>query len=78
LAHVSVQDNGPGIPETALSRATERFFRVDASRHQRGNGLGLSIVAAVVALHRGQLTLENTSPGLKVDITLPAASLSKP
>jgi signal transduction histidine kinase len=78
LVHVSVQDNGPGIPETALSRATERFFRVDASRHQRGNGLGLSIVAAVVALHRGQLTLENTSPGLKVDITLPAASLSKP
>ncbi len=75
---ISVKDNGPGIPETALSRATERFFRVDASRHQRGNGLGLSIVAAVVALHRGQLILKNTSPGLRVDITLPAASLSKP
>jgi signal transduction histidine kinase len=76
--HISVQDDGPGIPEAALSRATERFFRVDASRHQRGNGLGLSIVAAVVALHRGRLTLENTSPGLKVGIALPAASLSKP
>ncbi|WP_243050242.1 HAMP domain-containing sensor histidine kinase [Dyella sp. RRB7] len=76
--NISVRDDGPGIPEAALSRATERFFRVDASRHQRGNGLGLSIVAAVVALHRGQLTLENTSPGLKVDIMLPAASLSKP
>lgn len=76
--NISVQDDGPGIPEAALSRATERFFRVDASRHQRGNGLGLSIVAAVVALHRGQLTLENTWPGLKVDIALPAASLSKP
>lgn len=75
---MTVQDNGPGIPAAALSRATERFFRVDASRHQRGNGLGLSIVAAVVSLHRGQLTLENTSPGLKVSMQLPAANLSKP
>ncbi|AIF48550.1 sensor histidine kinase [Dyella japonica] len=75
---ISVQDDGPGIPEVALSRATERFFRVDSSRHQRGNGLGLSIVAAVVALHRGRLRLENTSPGLRVTIELPAANLSKP
>jgi len=74
---ISVRDDGPGIPSAALSRATERFFRVDASRHQHGNGLGLSIVAAVVALHRGQLTLEDTSPGLMVGITLPAANLSK-
>lgn len=75
---ISVQDDGPGIPEAALSRATERFFRVDSSRHQRGNGLGLSIVAAVVALHRGRLSLANTSPGLRVSIELPAANLSKP
>jgi len=75
---ISVQDDGPGIPEPALARATERFFRVDSSRHQRGNGLGLSIVAAVVALHRGRLTLQNTSPGLRVAIELPAANLSKP
>lgn len=76
--HVCIQDDGPGIPETALSRVTERFFRTDTSRHQRGNGLGLSIVAAVVELHRGRLTLSNAVPGLKVDIDLPAASLTKP
>lgn len=75
---ISVRDDGPGMPPAALSRATERFFREDASRHQSGNGLGLSIVAAVVALHRGQLALANTSPGLTVGITLPAANLSKP
>ncbi|QNK01902.1 sensor histidine kinase [Dyella telluris] len=74
---ISVQDDGPGIPDEALARATERFFRVDASRHQRGNGLGLSIVAAVVALHGGRLTLENTTPGLRVAIDLPPANLSK-
>jgi signal transduction histidine kinase len=76
--HVCVQDDGPGIAEAALSRVTERFFRTDTSRHQRGNGLGLSIVAAVVELHRGRLVLSNAGPGLKVEIDLPAASLSKP
>ncbi|PXV61596.1 Signal transduction histidine kinase [Dyella jiangningensis] len=75
--HISVQDDGPGMPDAALARATERFFRVDSSRHQRGNGLGLSIVAAVVSLHRGRLTLENTHPGLRVAIDLPGANLSK-
>jgi len=66
-----VQDDGPGIPAKAIGRVTERFFRVDASRHLRGNGLGLSIVAAVVTLHRGTLTLEDALPGLKVSISLP-------
>jgi signal transduction histidine kinase len=68
---IEVQDDGPGIPADFIGRATERFFRVDSSRNLRGNGLGLSIVAAVVALHRGTLTLEDAHPGLKVSITLP-------
>ncbi|MDR2012459.1 MAG: HAMP domain-containing histidine kinase [Rhodanobacter sp.] len=70
-AQILVRDDGPGIPDEAIGRVTERFFRVDASRHQRGNGLGLSIVAAVVALHHGTLTLENARPGLEVRISLP-------
>jgi signal transduction histidine kinase len=71
--HILVQDDGPGIPPDALDRVTERFFRVDNSRSQRGNGLGLSIVAAVVSLHRGELKLEDAHPGLKVSIFLPKA-----
>lgn len=70
---IVVQDDGPGMPREAIERATERFFRVDASRSQRGNGLGLSIVAALVSLHRGTLQLENACPGLKVSIVLPSA-----
>ena len=70
-AHIEVADNGPGMPSELLERATERFFRGDASRHRRGNGLGLSIVAAVVALHRGTLRLEHAQPGLRVAISLP-------
>ncbi|MFC5740968.1 sensor histidine kinase [Dyella tabacisoli] len=74
-ARIVVRDYGPGIPADALERATERFFRADTSRSLRGNGLGLSIVAASVALHRGRLTLENAHPGLRVTIALPACRL---
>ncbi|KAF1009763.1 MAG: Signal transduction histidine-protein kinase BaeS [Luteibacter sp.] len=77
MVALSIRDDGPGMPEDALARATERFFRVDASRHRPGNGLGLSIVAAVVALHRGRLVLRNTSPGLEVCLLLPIANLSE-
>jgi signal transduction histidine kinase len=66
-----IEDNGPGIPPKLIGRATERFFRMDASRHLRGNGLGLSIVAAVVSLHRGKMVLEDVAPGLRVHIRLP-------
>lgn len=75
-AYLVVQDDGPGIPSALMSRVTERFFRIDASRHQRGNGLGLSIVEAVVTLHRGTLSLSDAAPGLRVQIALPA-NLSK-
>ena len=71
--HIVVQDNGPGIPPGAMTRATERFFRMDDSRSQRGNGLGLSIAAAVVSLHRGELKLEDAQPGLRVRMLLPKA-----
>jgi signal transduction histidine kinase len=71
---IIVQDDGPGVAPAALPRITERFFRAGAdSAHPRGSGLGLSIAEAVVSLHRGQLTLENTAPGLEVSLLLPAA-----
>jgi signal transduction histidine kinase len=70
-----VEDDGPGIPTQVMGRATERFFRVDASRHLPGNGLGLSIVAAVVTLHRGTLLLADAGPGLRVTIALPRIAL---
>ena len=68
---IVVQDNGPGIPPEAIGRATERFFRLDSSRNQRGNGLGLAIVEAVITLHRGRLILEDAQPGLTATIVLP-------
>lgn len=72
VATIEVRDDGPGIPADELPRVTERFYRLDRSRNRPGNGLGLSIVAAIVTLHRGTLTLHDDA-GLIARITLPAA-----
>lgn len=63
---VIVADSGPGIPETEKSRVLEKFVRLDNSRHTPGNGLGLSLVAAVASLHKAELILQDGNPGLQV------------
>ncbi|WP_317201576.1 HAMP domain-containing sensor histidine kinase [Janthinobacterium sp.] len=68
---IVVRDYGPGVPEGELPKVTQRFYRLDKSRHLPGNGLGLSIVAAIAALHGGSLRLENAGPGLEARLLLP-------
>jgi two-component system OmpR family sensor kinase len=61
---VCVRDDGQGMTEEDAARVFERFFRSDPSRTRAsgGSGLGLSIVAALVAAHGGSVEVE-TSPG---------------
>jgi len=66
-----VRDNGPGIPAEQRPGVLKRFVRLDASRHLPGNGLGLSMVAAIAGIHDGILELDDAEPGLIVRITLP-------
>lgn len=66
-----VADDGPGIPEADRARVLERFVRLDASRSVRGTGLGLSLVAAITALHHARLRLLDNGPGLRVSIGFP-------
>lgn len=68
VALLSVADNGPGIPETERPKVLRRFYRMDASRHSTGFGLGLSMVSAIAGLHHGQILLEDNQPGLRVSI----------
>jgi signal transduction histidine kinase len=68
---IAVADNGPGIAEADRPKATERFFRGDASRGTPGVGLGLSIVEAVAKLHGGVLELLDNHPGLRARMVLP-------
>jgi signal transduction histidine kinase len=67
---VSVADDGPGIPEALRSKVLQRFFRLEASRTTPGNGLGLSLAAAVAALHDAGLKLSDNEPGLRVTVLL--------
>jgi signal transduction histidine kinase len=67
-----VADNGPGIPEADRARVVERFVRLEESRTEPGSGLGLSLVAAVARLHRGEFRIEDNNPGVRAVIDLPA------
>jgi two-component system, OmpR family, sensor kinase len=75
-AVISVQDDGPGFPESLLPRVTERFTRGDASRARStgGSGLGLAIVKAITEAHGGTVSVANgPGGGGHVTLMLPAA-----
>ena len=70
---IEVGDNGPGIPPEDRGRVVERFVRLEKSRTEPGSGLGLSLVAAVARLHKGEFRIEDNAPGVRAVIDLPAA-----
>lgn len=64
---ITVADSGPGIAPEYHQEVLKRFVRLDdASRTTPGNGLGLSLVAAVARMHKLDLDFENANPGLIV------------
>jgi len=65
---IVVQDNGPGISEDERTAVLQRFYRSERNRLIPGSGLGLSVVAAIVRLHRFELKLEDAGPGLRAVI----------
>jgi two-component system OmpR family sensor kinase len=71
-AVLTVADDGPGIPPDQLDAVFERFQRGDPSRSREtgGAGLGLSIVAALVAAHDGTVDATN-APGATFTVRLP-------
>ena len=74
---VAVADEGPGVPEDALARLFEPFYRADRSRSRAtgGVGLGLMIARQVVELHGGRIRAANRpNGGLVVHLTLPTES----
>lgn len=72
-AVVAIRDYGPGVPDIALSRIFDPFFRVEEARDGTGggSGLGLSIAKRAVQVHHGAISAENASPGLRVRIRIP-------
>jgi len=67
---IECQDSGGGIQHNDINFVFDRFYRGEKSRHTDGNGLGLSMVKAIVNLHKGIVFLRNTEKGLKVSVIL--------
>ncbi len=73
---ITVDDDGPGIPEDRIEQAFKPFVRLEESRSREtgGIGLGLAIARSIVLAHGGGLTLANRPEGgLRAEIRLPAA-----
>jgi signal transduction histidine kinase len=73
-AVITVEDEGPGIPQTELARMVEPFARGEGSRNRAtgGAGLGLAIARAIAEQHGGRLVLANrVQGGLRVELRLP-------
>lgn len=72
-AMIAVTDDGPGIAADQHDHVFKRFYRLEQSRYTPGNGLGLSLVAAVSRLHGAEIALHDNAPGLTVQLSFPVA-----
>lgn len=70
-ACLAVEDDGPPVPAEDLPRLADRFHRAERRRTAPGNGLRLSLVAAVADLHGASLYLKQAAPGLGAVSHLP-------
>ncbi len=68
---VNISDTGPGIPADERENVLRRLYRLEKSRTTPGNGLGLSLVAAIADLHGAALELSDNQPGLCVSVIFP-------
>lgn len=74
---IRIHDQGPGVPDTALEKLFEPFYRVADARDRQsgGTGIGLAIAERSVKLHAGSIRAENhPAGGLIVEILLPSTS----
>lgn len=75
-AGVTVEDDGPGVPDAVTGRIFDRYFRVESSRTRSagGSGLGLAIVREIARAHGGDITVRPRMPrGSSFELSLPRA-----
>jgi signal transduction histidine kinase len=70
---ITVEDDGPGIPEEQADKVLEPFVKLDPSRgHRNGYGLGLNLCQRIVQAHAGEIDIEQRQPrGTRVSVSLP-------
>jgi signal transduction histidine kinase len=75
-AILRVSDTGPGIPSDEVPRIWDRLFRGDTSRTERGLGLGLSLVKAIVEAHGGTVDVRSdVGRGSTFTVSLPTPAV---
>ena len=74
--YLHFKDNGEGINEQDYSKVFDRFVRLEKHRQTDGNGLGLSMVKAILKLHNATISLSSNKPGLIVEIKLASITLA--
>jgi two-component system, OmpR family, sensor histidine kinase CreC len=63
-AHITVADEGPGIPDYAQDKVFEKFYSLARPHsHKKSTGLGLAFVKEIAALHHGRIELDNRPEG---------------
>ena len=75
---LSISDRGPGIPIEERNHVLRRFYRLERSRNRPGNGLGLSLVAAVANLHNAHIVMADNTPGLRMELHFPMPERTVP
>jgi len=73
IVTITISDTGAGIPEEQREHVFKRFVRLDNARTSVGNGLGLSLVKAVMDQHEAKIVLGDNKPGLVVEVRLDTA-----
>ncbi|MDY6791087.1 MAG: HAMP domain-containing sensor histidine kinase [Thermodesulfobacteriota bacterium] len=72
---ITVTNSFEALPEEELTRIFKPFFRAEQSRTP-GSGLGLAIAKKIIIKHKGKISAENSSDGLKIRVSLPANDLN--
>jgi signal transduction histidine kinase len=75
---VTIDDDGPGVPEAEHERVFDPFYRIEGSRSREtgGTGLGLTIARAAIRAHGGDITLTNRATGgLRITVALPKTTV---
>jgi two-component system sensor histidine kinase KdpD len=79
MVRLLIEDSGPGVPETALPRLFDKFYRVEPSRTsaRRGSGVGLAVVRGLVEAMGGHVAASRSElGGVAIRIELPIAATS--
>ena len=73
--NITVSDAGPGIPDHYLEKVFDPYFSTRQQVTEKGRGLGLTIVYAIVKRHKGDIAISSSERGASVAVYLPALDM---